>query len=392
MDQQDSGRNIISDFLKKLLEKRYCEIYVSHDADSVIAASIVIRLMSAHKIDLGISSASALISTTPSDTSLIIGSKPPKGGGGLAIIRRRDEGSRANGWVVAHVPGSITQEILRAASQLYQVPRELRGAAAAGHMASFSKDLLSRVDDKVVSSLAEIFGPDAIHIKEGLKVMGFGAWENLSYILENTLDPYIPGVTGNPSKASEIAGSITQSDKEKLRELSKIVNELAGLELVFVGMKPVYWNEYSFVDPYELHICLLASIAKGSPEISSYISTGVPGLSRIANRCLDHKKEIIDYIRNIVDKSKKVSTYSVKGKIVTVYPKISAGIVWPVHRILSLLSHYSGYAVYEVEGGYAIPIEKTIDPVSMKGLRITSSGLAFVGSVQEAAEVISLLQ
>ncbi|GAY25293.1 hypothetical protein ATG_04960 [Desulfurococcaceae archaeon AG1] len=392
MDQQSSSRGIIGEFLKKLLDKKYCEIYVSHDIDSVIAASIIIRLMGAHKIDVGVSSASTLLTTTPPDTSLIIGSKPPRGGGGLAILRRRDEGPKIGEWIIIYASGSISQEVLEAVSQFYQVPRELRGAAVAGHMASFSKNLLSSVDDKIISGLGEVFGSDSSHIKEGLKVMGFGVWDSLSYVFENTLDPYIPGVTGNPSKVSEIVGSIQQSDKEALKRLSKAINDLTGLELVSVGLKPIYWDEYPFVDPYELHICLLASIASGSPEVSSYISTGMPGLSRIAYRCLDHKKMIIDYLKDIIDKSKRVSTYSVKGRVVTIYPRISVNIIWPVHRILALLSHYNGYAVYEIEEGYAIPVDKTIDPVSMKGLRITPGGLAIVESVQGAAEVVSLLQ
>ncbi len=392
MDQQAGSGNPVSEFLKKLLDRGYCEIYVSHDIDSIVAASIVIRLMSAHKIEIGVSPASALLTTTPSENSLVIGSKPPRGGGGLAILRKREDVSRTAEWVITYSLGSISQEVLRAASQLYQVSRELRSAAVAGHMASFSKDLLSTVEDKIVSNLGEIFGPDSVYIKEGLKIMGYTAWDHISYSLENTLDPYIPGVTGNPSKISEIVGSVSQGDRDSLKKLSKLINDLAGLELVSVGLKPIYGDDYPFIDPYELNICLLASIANGSSEVSAYISTGMPGLARISYRCLHHKRDIMEYLRDIIDKNKKASTYSVKGKMITVYPKIKAHMIWSVHKILRLLLHYNGYAAYEIEKGYAIPIEKTIDPVYMRGLRIAPSGLAIVDSLQEAYEVIDALQ
>jgi len=385
-------KGILGDYFKRVLEEGYCEIYVSHDVDSVAAASMVIRMLSAHNIETGIYPAALAHQVEVGERSLVIGSRPPKLGGGVAISRRREGITKIGGWAIAYTASSISHGILDALSQIYQLPRELRSIAVAGHMSSFTKGLLSQVDDRVVSSLGEIFGTDSVVIKEGLKIMGYGAEDDLARVLENSLDPYLPGVSGNRKRASELASQIPyQADREALKAASKALNDALGYPLVSVGLKPVYRENHPFADPYEAHMCILAHMHIGPSEVAAALSTGLQGLSRISYRCLYAKKDLLAYLAEVFDKSKKVSTYSIKGKIVTVYPKAEVSIIWPVHKILSSLSHYQGIAVYETASGYAIPIEGSYDPQALKGLKVLPSGLLLVEDADEIPEVVGVI-
>ncbi|MEM4971852.1 MAG: hypothetical protein QXE01_11450 [Sulfolobales archaeon] len=389
---ETTAKNILQEFFKRVLDDGYCEIYVSHDIDSIVAASTVIRMLSAHNIEAGIYPAILLHQADPGDYSLVIGSRPPRIGGGVAIIRRREGLTKIGDWIVVQTPSSISHEVAEAISNLYQLPRELRSAIVAGHMSVFTRSLLSQVEDRYIAGLGEMFGSDAILIKEGLKIMGYGVEENLAYILETTLDPYIPNVSGNPQKSLEIASQITSQDgKEALKKISKVLNDIAGVSLVSVGFKPIYREDYPFLDPYEMYICLLGHLQAGSSEIAAFISTGLPGISAISYKCIYVKKEILAYLSEIFDKSKKVSTYSVKGRMFTAYPSIPLNIVWPVHKILTSLSHYQGYAVYETSGGYAFPIEGPYDPQSIRGLKVYPSGLLIVDDIEDIPEAVGVI-
>ncbi|MDT7894651.1 MAG: hypothetical protein ACO2O0_11555 [Desulfurococcales archaeon] len=387
-----SAKDILREFFKRVLDNGHCEIYVSHDIDSIVAASTVIRMLSAHNIEAGIYPAILLHQASPSEYSLAIGSRPPRIGSGVAIIRRREGLTRIGEWIVAQTQSSISHEILETISNLYQLPRELRSAVVAGHMSAFTKSVLSQVEDKFVAGLGEMFGSDAIIIKEGLKIMGYGVEENLAYVLETTLDPYIPNVSGNPQRSLDIVSQITSQDgKETLKKISKVLNDMVGISLVSVGLKPIYREDYPFIDPYEMYICLLGHLYIGSSEASTFISTGLPGISAISYRCIYIKKEILTYLSEVFDKSKRVSTYSVKGRMFTAYPDISLNIVWPVHKILTSLSHYQGYAVYEVSEGYAFPIEGSYDPQNMRGFKVFPSGLLIVDDIEDMPEAVSVI-
>lgn len=382
---------ILVDYFKRVLERGYCEIYVSHDVDSIVAAAMITRMLSAHNSLAGVYPATDISAGSPYEDSLLIGSRPPRHGSGLAIIRRKNGLSRAGDWGIYSIQGSIAQAVLEAISNIYQVPRDLRSAAIAGHMAAHTKSLLFAVDDRIISSLGDIFGSDAVIIKEGLKIMGFGAGDPLEAVLENTLDPYLPGISGNRGKASEISSLLkSHDDRDSLRAFSKAINDLLGIQLVYMGLKPIYRDDYPFVDPYELHLCILGHTAYGPPEVSAYISTGMPGLSRIAYNCIKIKKDIITYLSGILDRDKKVSTYSIKGKMVTIYPNTPSHIIWPVHKILGSISHYQGYAVYETTGGYALPIEGVMDLHSLRGFKI-SAGLIMIKDLQEIPEIAGVL-
>jgi len=382
---------ILADYFKRVLEKGYCEIYVSHDVDSIVAASMIARMLSAHNSLGGVYPAPDILAGSSHEDSLLIGSRPPRHGSGLAIIRRKNGLSRVGEWGIYSTQGSIAQAVLETISHIYQVPRDLRSAAIAGHMAAHSRSLLFTVDDRVISSLGDIFGSDAIIIKEGLKIMGFGAGEPLEAILENTLDPYLPGISGNRGKASEISSLLkSQDDRDSLKAFSKAINDLLGTQLVYMGLKPIYRDDYPFVDPYELHLCILGHAAYGSPEVSAYISTGMPGLSKIAYNCIKIKRDIITYLSGILDRDKKVSTYSIKGKLVTIYPNIPSHIIWPVHKILGSISHYQGYAVYETTGGYVLPIESPMDLHSLRNFKI-SAGFVVIKDLQEIPEIAGVL-
>jgi hypothetical protein len=386
------ARDILQNFFKRILEEGYCEIYVYHDIDSITAASMIIRMLSAHNIEPGIYPAILVQDTAPSEPSLIIGSKPPRVGEGVAIVRKKEGITKIGDWFITQAQSSISYEVAIALSQIYQLPRELRSASVAGHMSAFTKSILSQVDDKFIAGLGETFGSDAISIKEGLKIMGYGVEENLAYVLENTLDPYLPGISGNFKKSSEIASQITSQDgKETLKKISKALNDAIGIPLVSVGLKPIYREEYPFSDPYEMYICLLGTLYKGSSEVAAIISTGLPGISTISYRCLSLRKAILEYLYEIFSRNKRVSTYSVKGKIFTAYPDISSNIVWPIHKILTSLSHYQGYAVYEVGGRYAFPIEAIYEPQNLKGLNLSSSGLLLVNDIEEMPEIVSVI-
>jgi len=385
-------KNTLYDYFKRVLEEGQCEIYVSHDVDSVAAASMVIRMLSAHSIEAGVYPAVLASQVEVGENSLVIGSRPPRLGGGLAISRKREAPTKIGGWAIAYTASSLSHGILDVLSQVYRFPKELRSIAVAGHMSSFTKGLLSQVEDRVVSGLGEIFGSDIVSIKEGLKIMGYGAEDSLAYILENSLDPYLPGVGGNHKRASELAAQIPyHADREALKAVSKVLNDALGYPLVSVGLKPIYRDDLPFTDPYEAHICILAHMHVGPPEVAAVISTGLQGLSRISYRCLYSKRDLLAYLAEVFDKSKRVSTYSIKGKMVTVYPKIDVGIVWPIHKILTSLSHYQGLAVYETTPGYALPIEGPYDLQALKGLKVLAAGLLVVENIEDIPEVVSVI-
>lgn len=380
---------VLKDLLRRSLEEKQLEIYVSHSTDSVAAASMVIRLMSAHGSSAGVSPASHLAREAPEGEALVLGARPPRAGSGVALVKRRGDVSRHGDWILVDTPSSISHEIFAAVSHFYQVPRELRSAAAAGHMGAFSGGLLSIVEDQVVSKLPELFGSDSVLLVEGLKIMGYGSGEPLEQVLENTFDPYLPGITGFRGKGAEILGSlkISQIDSEVLRSVARALNTATGSMLASYGLKPYYHEEHPFKDPYELSLCVSGFSGISPAAVAAYISTGLSGLSQIAYECHAIKSGLAAYLKELlVEKKIKAVTYSIKGSRVTVYPSPGYHLLRPLHHILASLSHYQGYPAYEVEGGYAVPLSE-LDLAAHRGLDLREPDVAVVKDLQEVPEV-----
>ncbi len=393
MDNSSRDSNLHK-YLEEYIREGYVECLYNPDIDSIIALSILVRALNANSVNIGISSIYEIQDHSETKYSNIGIGTVLIGNRSISIARNASHSTHSSN--VIKPQGSITEYVFSSISKIYKLPKDLRSISVVGHLYHYTDNgLLSGVDDRYIKDLGNIFGEDSIAIKNGLKVHRYGGEFDLVYVLSNSLDPYIPLSKESIKNIIDATSNETsESTEEVLKEIAKSINEKIGRDLVKKGLKPLYGENYPFIDPYDASICI-SSIASLDPStLALYISSGFTGISLLALKCSNIFAEIKNYLDQLlINKEIRSHTISIKGVRMTIYPSLKYSIVRPVHNILSALNHYKGtIPIYDIDGKYVLIIENPSigEKIMELSIEVTGGGLAIIHDLEKHVEAIKL--
>ncbi|NAZ13105.1 MAG: hypothetical protein GU359_02995 [Desulfurococcales archaeon] len=378
--------------LKKLVEERsFEEMYVHPDPDSIVTASLIGRLYSMAGLDIGFAPIDRVGES--GDKSLFIGfSRPRTFFKGFLLGRDKEFIVREDKMILFRYNVSISTHVEESMKEHYRLPKELRSIVFSTYIYSSSKDgMIYSVEDDVIRIGLEIFGPDISKTVLGLKILGYYDEIYIKRNLYNTIDPFIPGVSGNREKIDEIMSKAGEGrGKTYLEKISSLVNNYVGKDLVKIGNKPYFDQTMPFIDPYEVVHCINMMINIDPLLTSTYIATGSSGISILAYKCRELFPRLIEKIYDFINKkdvdiiSKKIENISFSE---IVLKKCDKEILYEMYIILRNLRNISENIVFNCGESYLIPIKKPL-PLTKDLLERTRGSFVEIDDLKKISEVM----
>ncbi|MEM4484691.1 MAG: hypothetical protein QXE13_02395 [Sulfolobales archaeon] len=390
----------ISGYIKKMIDRianegYFTEILVHPDIDSVLAASMILRLASLKDYEIGVSASE--LSEEPSEKTLVIGfSRPKTFFRGYIIGKNKVFSFREDRIILIPHASSIARYVAESIQKIYTIPREMRSLALASYLyTSADNGMLHNLSDETVRMSSDIFGVDAARIVVGLKMMGFYDESYIDRNLINTIDPFIPGISGRRNVVSELMKEIGSGrGRDYIEKVSEIINTKINLRILEVGNKPYYEQSYPFIDPYEAVHCINMAINRDPVMTTLYIATGLSGISMISIKCKDDLVKVIETVYKIIEREgSEIGYHKIDN---TRLVEISIGecsreILYEVYLILKDLKMFQETLVFRCGGRYLYPLRKPL-PYSrdllkqMQGMFIESDELKKISEVHRLIE------
>jgi len=387
--------------VKKLIEnvtsgKAYNEMFIHPDPDSLVAASFIIRLLGSANREIGIVSYDDSIE--PSDKSLLIGfSKPKRGFKGFLIGRDKTLSIREDKFILIPYKYSFVKIFYEASKEIYRFPREFREFALASYLYSLSpNEMIHNIGDSELNANLDAFGSDVAKITYGLKLMSFYDENYLESTLFYTIDPYIPGISGNKDKIKTVLESLGSGrGKEYLQRLSDLINNMAKISILNLGNKP-YFDSSPFIDPYEIIRALDLFINRDIASTAIYIASGISGITYLANRFREKLDDLIDVINKVLGEKKyEVISHKINNlKISELYIKTFSceyDLLYEISIIFKDLGIINTPLVIKCGDKYLYPWNKDIvfSPESIENIRgmfLVFDSIKSLGDIEKYVE------
>jgi len=387
--------------IKKLIEniisgRIFNEIFIHPDPDSLVTASFIIRLLGSANKEIGVVSYEESIE--PSDKSLLIGfGRPKKGSKGFLIGRDKTFSLREDKYILIPYRYSLTKIFYEASKEIYRFPREFREFALASHLHNLSpSEMIHRVGDNELSANIDAFGSDVAKIIYGLKLMSFYDESYLENTLFYTIDPYIPGISGNIEKIRMILESLGSGrGKEYLQRVSGSINNLVRSNILSLGSKP-YFDLSPFIDPYEIIRALDIFMNKDIASTALYIASGISGIAYLATKFRERLDSLIGMINKIIgEKTYEIISHKINNlKISEFYIKSSScdyDLLYEIFVISKDLGVINDPLIVRCGEKYLYPWNKNIifspeSIESVRGMFLVFDSIKSIGEIEKYVE------
>ncbi|MEZ0290019.1 MAG: hypothetical protein ABWJ42_02880 [Sulfolobales archaeon] len=390
----------ISDYLKKIIDKivsegYFSEIIVFPDLDSIVSASLIIRLASVNGYEIGVVSSENIDEI--SDRTLSIGfSRARTGIKGYFIGKNRVFSSREDRIILIPYTHTLTRYLVDVIMRVYSIPRELRSLALAAYLYTISENnMLHNLSDESVREATEIFGVDATRVVIGLKLQGYYDESYIDKNLLSSIDPYIPSVSGRRDAVDDIMRKIGSGrGREYIEKVAQEINTRVNMKLLEIGNKPYYEPEYPFTDPYEAAHCLNIHANRDLVLTTLYIATGVSGISLLSLKCREEINRIIYLVDRILSKETyEIVVHKINNNRATEIriDECSREILYETYLILRDLKIFQEPILFKCRDRYLYPLRKPIyfsrDVIkSLRGLFIESDDIKKIIEVYRSIE------
>lgn len=263
------------------------------------------------------------------------------------------------------VVSSLALHLLRGLKSVWMPPKFIEALALAS-MVTLAR--WSLYDEKLFevhkALIEETVSPELWDYVSSVRLFGYPKRE-LAQALERTIDPYIVGVSLDPSGSRERAAiALQHSSREEgvrrlVEELSRALSSYARSPPPLMGNKLVLKDVKVVEDVYEAAYALIALMDYMGPEVLLYASLA-PSLIEWAQAQLyqmlrPFKTLIEEAIKGSVTKT--VIVRGVRLSIIDISSESAVPPLYTMYRVLRGLGHLEEVAVYLRGKEYLLPLQ-----------------------------------
>ena len=322
--------NIISN----LASTRIAYIIHAPNIDSVVAASLLARVLITQGIEINLAPSTEIIPNDIEGPILLIGLNPTKNLKGKKIfaITFSNEGrirTQGNVVIIPSNGSSLSILIAQALEELYIVPTECKLLALSAALERTEKSIFNRRFTELEQMMINKLIADNIISKiKTLKLFKYPtiALNEAMYI---TIDPFIPGISGNDEGVSEliknlgISEKVTELDLDKIAQefaakLSKSLRKLGISKDEFITEKIIINKPNIIKDIYETYYSLSYGIDKYGLKALLPVALSRIVLASILASYKEKFREIVDYINVVIEGLVDMERYNIQGETITV--------------------------------------------------------------------------
>ncbi|RLG89166.1 MAG: hypothetical protein DRO15_01185 [Thermoprotei archaeon] len=324
----------ITNIVSNLASIRTAYIIHAFDVDSTIAASLLARVLISQGIEINLAPPMETIPNNVREPIVLIGLNPTKNlkaKRAFAITFSKEQKIQVMGNIVI-IPSSessLSILIAQALEELYIVPTECKLLALAAALERSEGSIFNKRFTKLEQRMIEKLATDEIISKvRTLKLFKYPL-STLNEAMYVTIDPFIPGITGNDEGISEllrnlgIGVKVTNSDIDKLAQefasrISKSLRKLGVSKEEFITEKIMINKSNVIKDIYETYYSLSYGIDRYGPKTIIPVALSRIVLASLIASYREKFREVVDYINVVIEGLVDIERHNIQGEAITV--------------------------------------------------------------------------
>ncbi len=325
--------NDVVKLLTQVLESGAIHVIYAPNVDSIIASSIISRVLLAQGIEVDLI---PQFCEAPDDglPVVMLGLEPStKFSQKVISVKYSEEQRIVTGSNITYVlsgSSAISTLITKVLEEIYVVPTDIKLLSL---IASLDKSMNSvfscEFSDLEKSLISDLVSEGVISIMNTIKIFKYPSI-GLAEALYYTIDPFIPGLSGDLKSSSEFVKSLGISDRLSDPDRDKLVSQLLQrmtrtyrrttfTKDVLLGDKVVVEKHDLIDDIYETYYALSYVIDRYGYYVPLTVAHSKLSLASIIANYREKFREIVDYINVIIEGLAEIEKRSVHGESLSIF-------------------------------------------------------------------------